>query len=86
MKEEVKIIDCECDGSMCCDCRGIAVFQVVRDGKKMNVCTRCDLPGDKEKKILKYVKKIPAQKLIDFDSLGAVCLANYISEKKYPLV
>lgn len=84
--KEVKIIDCDCNGFMCCGGRGIAVFQVTRKGKKMNVCTRCDLSSDKNKKILKYCKELPAHKLIDFDSLGAICLANDIAEKKYPLI
>lgn len=81
---KVEIIDCECNGDMCCGGRGIAVFEVERGGKKMKVCTRCDLSSDKNRKILKYVKKIPAKKLINFDSLGAFCLANYINDKKYP--
>lgn len=81
---EIKIIDCECDGNMCCGGKGIAVFQVERKGKKIKVCTRCDLMSDKNKKILKYVKNIPVKKLMDFDALGAVCLANFINEKTYP--
>lgn len=82
MKKKVKIIDCECDGSMCCGGRGIAVFEVTRDGKKMKVCTRCDLPKDrKTRKILPYVKNIPAKKLIDFDALGAMCLAWDMKKK-----
>ncbi len=81
-----KIIDCECNGYMCCGGRGIAVFVVERDGKDIKVCTKCDFSDDKNKRILKYVKKIPAQKLMDFDSLGAICLANYLSDKTYPLV
>lgn len=84
--KEVQIIDCECNGDLCCGGRGIAVFQVERKGKKMLVCTRCDLSSDKNKKILKYVTELPAQKLIAFDPLGAICLANYISDKKYPLI
>lgn len=86
MDTEVKIIDCECNGSTCCGGRGIAVFQVERDGKRMKVCTRCDIGSDKDKKILKYVKKIPAQKLIEFDALGAMCLAGYIQEKTYKFI
>lgn len=81
----VKIVDCDCDGVMCCGGRGIAVFQVTRDGKKMNVCTRCDLSIDKDKKILKYAKKIH-EELVKFDALGAYCLEMYIADKTYPLV
>lgn len=85
MNKKVKIIDCECDGSHCCGGRGIAVFSVRRDRKTLRVCTNCDLSGDKHKKILRYVKNIPAKMLIDFDALGAICLANYIKDKDYPL-
>lgn len=84
-KTKVAIIDCECDGPMCCGGKGIAVFQVVRNGKKIRVCTRCDLGGDTQKKILRYVLKIPTKKLVDFDALGAFCLSSYIQDKKYPL-
>ncbi len=84
--KDVKIIDCECNGTSCCGGRGIAVFQVTREGKRMKVCTRCDFSDDKDRKILKYATKLPAEKLMAFDSLGAFCLANYIAEKKYPLV
>ena len=85
MKTKVKIIDCECNGYMCCGGRGIAVFQVERKGKTMKVCTRCDLSSDKNQKILRYVLKLPSKKLFDFDALGAICLASYIKDKKYPL-
>lgn len=79
-----KMIDCDCAGWMCCGGRGIAVFEVTRDGKVMRVCTRCDLGNDKNRKILKYVMKLPGMTLVNFDSLGAMCLMNYIQEKKYP--
>lgn len=81
---EEKIVDCECNGTTCCGGRGIAVFEVERNGKKMKVCTKCDLLSDKNKKILKYVKTISAKKLVDFDPLGAVCLADYIANGTYP--
>lgn len=83
-KKFATIIDCECEGNICCYGRGIAVFEVVREGKKIKVCTRCDLRSDKNQKILKYVKRLDAGKLIEFDSLGAVCLARYIRDKTYP--
>ena len=74
-KKNVKIIDCDCNGASCCGGRGIAVFSVVRNGKKMKVCTRCDLAVDRPtRKVLPYVKNIPAKKLIDFDPLGAFCI------------
>ena len=86
MKKEIKIIDCECDGSSCCGGRGIAVFRIKREGKTMKVCTRCDTSDDTDRKILKYVKKIPAKKLMDFDALGTFCLMGYIENKKYKFV
>ncbi len=86
-EKEIKIIDCDCDGPTCCGGRGIAVFQVIRKGKKMNLCTRCDFrTDDKTKKILKYVQKLPFIKLVTFDSLGALCLSNDIKNKIYPFI
>ena len=82
--KEVKILDCECNGSSCCGGRGIAVFQVNRNGKILKVCTRCDFSSDKDKKILRYVKKLPAKKLMDFDALGTFCLVANIRDKDYP--
>jgi hypothetical protein len=82
-KTAVKIIDCECNGTTCCGGRGIAVYEVVRSGKKIKLCTKCDLPSDrKTRRILPYVKDIPAKKLINFDPLGAMCLAFDLADKK----
>lgn len=81
---QVKIVDCECNGSQCCGGRGIAVFSVVRKGKTMRVCTKCDFSSDENRQILRYVKFLPVQKLIDFHALGAVCLGFYIRDKEYP--
>jgi len=81
-----KIIDCECGGNDCCGGRGIAVFQVERKGKIMRICTRCDFLSDnKTRKILRYVTKIPTQKLFDFDALGAICVTGMIRDKDFPL-
>lgn len=81
MIKGVKIIDCECDGPWCCGGRGIAVFSVEREGKKIKVCTKCDLQSDKNKKILPYVSTIPASKLMEFDALGALCLAFELKDR-----
>lgn len=84
-KKRVALIDCECNGSMCCGGRGIAVFEVTRKGKKLKICTRCDLSTDKKtRRILPYVKNIPAKKLIDFDALGAMCLAFDLQDSLPP--
>lgn len=65
---------CECDGPTCCHGRGPAAFEVTRDGKRMKVCTRCDLTSDGDKKLL-VTRDMPAKLFFDFDPLGALCIA-----------
>ena len=65
---------CECNGPMCCHGMGPAAFEVTRDGRRMRVCTRCDLKGDANKVSL-IRKKDNANIYLDFDPLGAMCLA-----------
>ena len=86
MKKEIKIIDCECNGYMCCGGRGIAVYSIKRNEKEMKVCTRCLLSSDKDVKILKYVLKLSPDKLMNFDALGTFCLMGEIKDKKYSII
>lgn len=75
---------CECPhaGYECCGGVGPAVFSVVRSGKKLKLCTRCDIEEDKNRKVLPWVEKAPASLFINFDPLGALSLALYIGESK----
>lgn len=80
MKKSMQLEDerswplCDCGGPTCCGGMGPAAFSVVRDGKTMNVCTKCDLPDDVDKKTLPGIADMPAALFMDFDALGAMCL------------
>lgn len=67
---------CACDGSMCCGGRGPAVYQVVRNGKTIRLCTKCDLSSDSDKTLLVRKTDKTAKILMDFDALGAFCIVN----------
>lgn len=67
---------CECPeaSAMCCDGQGPVAFSVLRNGKRLRLCTRCDMSTDEDRKTL--VKKTDNFKLyLEFDTLGALCLA-----------
>ena len=72
---------CECHGTSCCGGRGPAAFEVIRDEKKMLVCTRCDLSSDKDKRLL-ITGREPASTYFDFDALGAVCLGFALEKQE----
>lgn len=65
---------CDCDGATCCAGRGPAVYSVLRGGKRLNLCTRCILPGDAERTTLPGVKNLDFDALMRFDSLGTMCI------------
>lgn len=47
---------CECRDSCACETNpGPAAWDVLRDGRRLKVCTRCTLSGDADRKLL--VKK-----------------------------
>lgn len=75
---------CECSGGLiglgCCGGTGPAAFSVVRDGKRIRVCTRCDLSRDEDKRLL--VKKTDmAEPFQSFDALGFFCILGKLSEE-----
>lgn len=75
---------CECADGMpggCCMGRGPAAFEVLRDGKKMRVCTRCDFSSDEPTRKLLVRGTDPMSIYSDFDGLGALCLAFMLSEQ-----
>ncbi len=74
--------ECECrDGCQCEDTPGPAAFSVVRDGKKMRVCTRCYLKTDSAKKLL--VTRTDSSVLyFSYDVLGALLIAAELNEEK----
>lgn len=82
---------CECDtglvsnplfgGMGCCQGTGPVAFKVTRDGQEMKVCTRCDLPSD-ESKILLVTKEDDIRVYMDFDTMGALCIAGLCSSAR----
>lgn len=69
-KREYQMCECPQANYSCCGGRGPAVFEVERDGKKLKLCTRCDLSSDKNRKLI-IDEKYDANTLIDFDPIGA---------------
>ncbi len=64
--------DCAVAGPAGCD--GPAAFTVVRDGKKMKVCTRCDLSIDQQKTLL-VTRDTPAHAFAAWDAFGFIMLS-----------
>ena len=68
---------CECTsgfGSGCCHGQGPAAFQVIRDGKKVRLCTKCDLKSDRPTRVCLVTPAEPIQPYAEFDPLGALCI------------
>lgn len=72
---------CECDTCAVCAGFGPAAFEVKRDGKLMRLCTKCDLSGDAEKRIL-LDDGTPVAPFWDWDALGAMCLIGMALDEK----
>ena len=68
---------CECDGISCCGGRGPAWLEVTREGRRIKVCTRCDLTSDKDREIL-VQPTTPTKVFSDFDALGAMVIADLL--------
>ncbi len=66
---------CECNGATCCGGRGPAAYEVTRDGRRMKVCTLCDLWSDINKKLL-VTSDEKTKVYFDFDAMGAFCIAR----------
>lgn len=75
---EEKIIKCECAGDRCCRGNGVAVYEVTRNGRRIKVCTRCDLSADRERTLLPYVDDALVDLIGLSDVLGAICLKNHL--------
>lgn len=75
---------CECTSCDCsngCNGLGPAAYAVVRDGKAMNVCTRCDLPSDSSKTLLLKAED-PAECFREYDALGFMCIVFEMLKQK----
>lgn len=75
--------ECECDDQGCqCDWNpGPAAYTVVRDGKTMKVCTRCDLTSDKPTRKLLVTEDTDPVVFAEYDLLGALHLANEVRKE-----
>ena len=67
---------CECNCTVCGG-KGLAAFEVERDGRVMRVCTRCDLSDDKNKRLL-VTRTDPFDQLEQYDIIGGVCVAGLL--------
>lgn len=71
--------ECECRRGCRCEAfAGPAALVIERDGKRMNVCTRCDLSSDKKIEQL-VTKDTPFDVFQAYDILGAFVLAGNIA-------
>ncbi len=75
---------CECEDcgimSGCTHSCAPVAYLIERKGKKLKVCTRCQLRTDKVIKHL-FDKNTNIKKFMDYDSLGAICMVGEIKEK-----
>jgi hypothetical protein len=67
---------CECHAG----CHGPAVYAVTRDGRRINVCTRCTFDGEDEKLII--TRQHDPRTLMNYDALGAYCVMSDLVEAK----
>tara|TARA_Y100000310_G_scaffold341826_1_gene442325 strand:+ start:254 stop:490 length:237 start_codon:yes stop_codon:yes gene_type:complete len=69
--------NCECVAGCQCERNGPgpAYAEVTRDGKRMKVCSRCTLFGDKDEKLL-VTAEDSASVYLDYDPLLFFALEN----------
>ena len=74
---------CECPtaSGLCCGGCGPIAYEVTRNGKRLRLCTRCDLPGDIDRVLLVSTGE-PADLYWRFDALGAFCILGELRETK----
>ena len=76
--------ECECIHDACqCSTRGPgpAAYTAVRDGKRMRLCTRCDLFQDRPTKELLVKSMADLPLFEEYDSLGGLCLRWVLEEE-----
>ena len=77
---------CECKDCLPGYCEGKTApvaFTVVRDGKLLFVCSRCDLPTDKDK-VLMVTEETPIREFEEYDPLFVLILALGMVRKMPP--
>lgn len=77
---------CECDcGGELSQCGGVSApvaFEVTRDGERIKVCTRCELPSDTDEKVLVDLHT-PVEPYIEYDALGALAVSGELGKKVF---
>lgn len=79
---------CECGPEYNCKVHGAmgdgpAAYEITRNGKRLKVCTRCDLGSDENKTLLIRLQD-DAAPFIEWDALGAMCLAADLDKPAQP--
>jgi hypothetical protein len=72
---------CECTGGMCGCYPGNnhpCIERVIRDGRAMNLCSRCTLEGDETIAYL-YDKNTESEIFMNYDILGAFCMLGNLA-------
>lgn len=87
MSADFRYGKCECvHGSCPCSISaGPAVFTVIREGRTMRVCTKCDLSTDRATRILLVQGEDPVtflDTLMAWDALGGWCVLAELQERK----
>ncbi len=73
---------CECRMKSCRECHGSgpAALEATRNGKRIRLCTKCDLPTDTD--IVWLVKKTDqAEPFAQWDALGFMCMLFRLAEE-----
>lgn len=76
---------CQCGpeyGCMACGGTGPAAYEATRDGKRLRLCTRCDLTSDTDKVLLIQETDTNVQVFKDFDALGFFCIIRELMERR----
>lgn len=75
---------CECPQptGMCCGGTGPAAYAVTRAGKRLNVCTRCDLSTDTERVLLIRMEDETVDVFRVFDAMGFFCILAELAEQR----
>lgn len=75
------VCECPTPTGQCCGGCGPVAHSVLRDGKRLKLCTRCTFPGDTDRELLvKKTDKLEPWKT--FDVVGFFCILGELSNKK----
>jgi hypothetical protein len=78
---EYAMCECPSPSFQCCGGRGPAAYEATRDGKRLKLCTRCDLSGDQDKRLI-VTEQHSVKVLMDFDAIGAFVVMHELMEAR----